>query len=266
MLYVATKPDSLFTALVDAALTGALSGADDSRRWRNWAHHVVEGFPNHEAPRTAILKLQSVHRKSTAYRMNHFFWVLLYDVLAAYAMRHNTHFSHKPHVHVDTGPLIGSYRCGPIQMPSIVATFWWDLRCFPDATLDRALIPPPSTHRACPRRPRALCVRRRRPSGDHTSEMGHQPGRRRVEHPRPHGATLPTLHRTRGLQRVVEPTRGGSTGHISCAKRDGFTPVRELAVSMAYEIFALLVARARNGILSTQDALDEFQRLTTETR
>jgi len=148
MLYFATKPDPLFTALVDAALTEAHSWADDSRRWLTWAHHVAEGFPNHDAPRIAILKLHSAHRKSAVYRMSHFFWILLYDSLAAYAMRHNTHLSRKPGIHADTMPLIGTYRCGPIQMPSIVATFWWDLGCFPDAALDRALIPPPSTHRA----------------------------------------------------------------------------------------------------------------------
>jgi hypothetical protein len=32
-------------------------------------------------------------------------------------------------------------------MPSIVATFWWDLSCFPVATLDRTFIPPPARHR-----------------------------------------------------------------------------------------------------------------------
>ena len=147
MLYFATKPDLLFSALIDAALSDALSWVDDSGRWLTRAHHVVEGFPNHEAPRTAIVKLQSAHRRSSAYCMNHFFWVLLYDVLAAYATRHNTHFSRKSSVHVDAMPLVGSYRCGPIRMPSIVATYWWDLECFPDAALDRALIPPPSTHR-----------------------------------------------------------------------------------------------------------------------
>lgn len=147
MLYFATEPDLLFTALVDAALTDALSWADDSRRWLTWAHHVAEGFPNHETSRIAIPKLHSAHRKSAVYRMNHFFWVLLYDTLTAYATRHNAHIFRQPSIHADTMPLIGSYRCGPIQMPSVVATFWWDLGCFPDAALDGVLIPPPSTHR-----------------------------------------------------------------------------------------------------------------------
>lgn len=147
MLYFATKPDPLFTALVDAALTDALGWADGSRRWLTCAHHVVEGFPAHEAPRTAIPKLQTAHRKPVVYRMNHFFWVLLYDVLAAYTMRHNAHFSHKPSIPIDTMPTIGAYRCGPVHLPSIVATYWWDLWCFPEATLDRALIPPPAVHR-----------------------------------------------------------------------------------------------------------------------
>jgi hypothetical protein len=82
------------------------------------------------------------------YRISHFFWVLLYDVLAAYTARHNAHFTHKWSNHVDTMPKIGPHRCGPIRMPSIVATFWWDLSCFPEATLDRTLIPPPPSHRA----------------------------------------------------------------------------------------------------------------------
>jgi len=147
MLYFATKPDALFSALVDAALTDALTWADDSRRWLAWVHHAAEGFPNHEAPRTAVVRLLSAHRKAAVYRMNHFFWVVLHDILMAYATRHNAHFSRRPSAHADTMPLIGSYRCGPIRMPSVVATFWWDLWCFPDATLDRALVPPPSAHR-----------------------------------------------------------------------------------------------------------------------
>jgi len=148
MLYFATKPDPLFTALVDSALTDAHSWLADSRRWLTAAHHVVEGFPAHEAPRTAIPRLQSAHRKSNVYRMDHFFWVLLYDVLAAYSTRHNAHFSRKPSIHVETMPMIGPYRCGPIQVPSIVAMFWWDLSCFPEAALDRTLISPPAAHRA----------------------------------------------------------------------------------------------------------------------
>lgn len=147
MLYVATKPDALFTTLVDAALADALAWADDSRRWLAWVHHAAEGFPNHEAPRTAVPRLHSAHRKPVVYRMNHFFWVVLYDILTAYATRHNARFSRRPSAHADTLPLIGSYRCGPIQMPSVVATFWWDLWCFPDATLDRALVSPPAAHR-----------------------------------------------------------------------------------------------------------------------
>lgn len=147
MLYFATKPDSLFTALVDAALVDALNWADDVRRWATWAQHAAEGFPNHEAPRSAILKLHAAHRKPAVYRMSHFFWVALYDILAAYATHHNAHFSRRPSLHPDAMPLIGSYRCGPIRMPSVVATYWWDLWCFPDAALDRSLVPPSSGHR-----------------------------------------------------------------------------------------------------------------------
>ncbi len=147
MLYVATKPDPLFVALVDTALADALDWADDPRRWLTRAHHVAEGFPNHEAPRTAILKLRSAHGRPAVYRMSHFFWVLLYDTLAAYATRHNIRVSRTPSAHAETLPPLGSYRCGPIQIPSIVATFWWDLCCFPDAVRDRELIPPPSAHR-----------------------------------------------------------------------------------------------------------------------
>jgi hypothetical protein len=148
MLYVATKPDALFTTLVDAALSDARSWAEDSHGWLTWACHVVEGFPAHEAPRTAIPKLQSAHRKPSVYRMSPLFWVLLYDVLEAYTTRHNAHFNHKPSHHVDTLPMIGPYRCGPIRMPSVIATFWWDLSCFPEAARDRTLIPPPPAHRA----------------------------------------------------------------------------------------------------------------------
>ena len=148
MLYFATKPDPLLTALVDAALADALSWADDSRRWLACAPHVVEGFPAHEGPRSAIPKLHSAHRKSTVYRMSHFYWVFLYDVLAAYTTRHNARFGRKPSISIDTMPTIGSCRCGPIRLPSIVATFWWDLWCFPEAALDRTLIPPPASHRA----------------------------------------------------------------------------------------------------------------------
>lgn len=147
MLYFATKPDSLFTALIDAALTDALTWVEDARRWRAWAHHAAEGFPNHEAPRTAVLKLHAAHRKAAVYRLSHFFWVALYDILTAYAARHNAHFSRKASLHADGMPRIGSYRCGPIQIPSVVATYWWDLWCFPDAALDRSLVPPPSRHR-----------------------------------------------------------------------------------------------------------------------
>jgi hypothetical protein len=50
------------------------------------------------------------------------------------------------------------------------------------------------------------------------------------------------------------------------AKCDGNSTFWELAVSIAYEIAALVVARDRNGILPAQDVLDEFQRLTTKTR
>jgi hypothetical protein len=148
MLYFATKPDLLFTALIDAALTDARSWTDDSRRWLTCARHVVEGFPTHEGPRTAIPRLQTAHRKSIVYSMNHFFWVLLYDVLAAYSMGHNARLPHKPSISVDALPMIGTCRCGPVQLSSIVATFWWDLWCFPEAALDRTLIPPPATHRA----------------------------------------------------------------------------------------------------------------------
>jgi hypothetical protein len=147
MLYFATQPDSLFTALVDAALTDARTWVDDSRRWRTWAHHAAEGFPNHEAPRTAVVKLHVAYQNPAVYRMSHFFWVTLYDILATYATRHNAHFSRRASVHVDAMPRIGSYRCGPIQIPGVVATYWWDLWCFPDAALDRSLVPPPAGHR-----------------------------------------------------------------------------------------------------------------------
>ncbi len=147
MLYFATAPDPLFTALVDAALADALTWVDDARRWLARAHHAAEGFPHHEAPRAAILKLHSAHRTAAVHRMSHFYWVVLYDVLAAYAARHNAHFSRRATVCADAMPLIGPYRCGPIRMPSVVATYWWDLWCFPDAALDRSLVPPPSGHR-----------------------------------------------------------------------------------------------------------------------
>jgi hypothetical protein len=147
MLYFATKPDPLFTALIDAALTDAFTWVADSQRWLTWAHHAAEGFAGHEAPRTAVLKLHAAHRKPAVYRMSHFFWVVLYDILTAYATRHNARFSRRPSAHADTLPPIGSYRCGTIQMPSVVATYWWDLWCFPDVTLDRALVSPPAAHR-----------------------------------------------------------------------------------------------------------------------
>lgn len=148
MLYFATKPDPLFNALVDTALGDALSWAEDSRRWRTCARHVVEGFPNHDGLRTAVPRLRSAHRKTAAHRMSHVFWVLLYDVLAAYTACHNAQIPRRPGVLVDAMPTIGPYRCGPIRLPSIVATFWWDLWCFPEATLDPTLVPPPANHRA----------------------------------------------------------------------------------------------------------------------
>jgi hypothetical protein len=147
MLYCATQPDRIYTAVVDAALTEARGWATDPHRWRTHAPHVVEGFPAHEAPQTALPKLQAAHRKIQVYRMSHFFWVVLYDVLSAYANRHNAHSRRTSGMQVDLMPMIGGFRCGPLRMASILATFWWDLDCFPEAVRDRTLVLPPVSHR-----------------------------------------------------------------------------------------------------------------------
>lgn len=147
MLYFATKPDSVYSAVVDAALTDACSWVSDPRRCHAHAPHIVEGFPGHEAPQTALPKLQAAHRQSTVYRMNHFFWVFLYDVMSGYASRHNARFHGRSGVPTELMPMIGSFRCGPLRMASIVATFWWDLDCFPEVARDMTLVSPPPSHR-----------------------------------------------------------------------------------------------------------------------
>jgi hypothetical protein len=147
MLYFATRPDPVFTAVIDAALATAANWVDIPECWQTLAHHVVDGFPRHENPRAALTKLQAAHRSPAVHRMSHFYWVLFYDCVAAYIKTHNGRI---PRAHV-TGaeqmPAIGPFRVGRIDLSSVVATYCWDLGFFPDAVGDRSLIPPPVTHR-----------------------------------------------------------------------------------------------------------------------
>jgi len=147
MLYFATQPDPVFTAIVDAALATAATWVDIPECWQTFAHHVVDGFPRHEEPRAALTKLHAAHRSSAVHRMSHFYWVLFYDCVSAYVRAHNGRIS-RPHIiDAEQIPAIGPFRVGPIDLSSVVATYCWDLDFFPDGVGDPSLSHPPVTHR-----------------------------------------------------------------------------------------------------------------------
>jgi len=147
MLYYATQPDLVFLAIVESALVGAGTWVEDPACWRRLAHHVAEGYPRHEAPRTELTRLHRAHRSPTIQRMSTLYWVLLHDCLAAYVSDHNGRL--RPGRALGTLGLsaVGPFQVGMIDLPTIVATYYWDLTCFPESAADRSLAPPPIAHR-----------------------------------------------------------------------------------------------------------------------
>ncbi len=147
MLYFATKPDRILTALVDNALIAAASWEADPLMWNAIARHAEFDSAHRESPRIALKKLLQAHLSPAVYRMSHSYWRLLYDILAAYATRHNARLPRKPMFEEEDLLALGPFRIGVIDLQHLVATFFWDLQCFPeDAFLDK-VIPPPVSHR-----------------------------------------------------------------------------------------------------------------------
>jgi hypothetical protein len=147
MLYFATKPDDMLTILVDRALSAAAGWAADPLLWNSMAQHADFDSARREAPRVALGRLLQAHRSPVVYRMSHSYWRLLFDSLAAYARLHNVQLPRKRLFLEDDLPAIGPFRIGVIDLRSLVATFFWDLQCFPDDVFVDNLVPPPPAHR-----------------------------------------------------------------------------------------------------------------------
>ena len=147
MLYFATQPDPVFSTLISAALTDAATWIDDPAQWRVRAFHAEEGFPRHEAPPEALTRLLAAHRHPSLFAMSHFYWVLLYDCLAAYIAQHNRRIPPRPALPESSMPAVGPFHVGTLDLRSIVAEYFWDLQCFPETVAEHSLVPPPITHR-----------------------------------------------------------------------------------------------------------------------
>jgi hypothetical protein len=147
MLYLATRPDPFLTALIDDALTAALGWADDPVRWRVLAPHVGEGFGREEGPHLALENLRRAHRSPGVFRMSHAYWMLLFDCLDARVTRHSANLAKATSDRRGRALPVGPFRVGPIDLAQIVAHFFWDLWCFPEAAFDDALASPPVAHR-----------------------------------------------------------------------------------------------------------------------
>jgi hypothetical protein len=148
VLYLAVRPDSILTAIIDDALIAALPWSDDPLRWRVLAPHAETHFRGHGAPRRALETLLCAHRSPSVFRMSHAFWMLLFDCLDARIIQHNANLRETELAPGGCPPSVEPLLVDTIDLLQIVADYFWDLWCFPEAALDHAFVPPPCTHRS----------------------------------------------------------------------------------------------------------------------
>ena len=123
MLYWATKPDPLFTKIVDVAIS---VGRDLVRTWEGsrsteWAS-MYPGLAKFFTPATSnreLERLRGAHGSSKVFRLGDYQWLLLYEVLRDFCEAYNDQsmngIEHE-------GTLIRH-----IDFEAILESFFWDL-------------------------------------------------------------------------------------------------------------------------------------------
>ena len=122
MLYFQAKPDPLFAEILDAALevaADAVDGACDDASWPE-ANPQLAGCFTRAAALTVIRELLAASRAESVYRITDYHWLVLHACLHDYCDIHNDL------VRLEGPQPMGPWRVGPIDVPALLDTYFWD--------------------------------------------------------------------------------------------------------------------------------------------
>lgn len=123
MIRFAMKPDSIFSDLVDCAITDAIENYlnfDDPRDQEDWLCACMPRgarFFTASQAKEQLLAIQKAHRDGHLYQVTKYHWLLLYECLETFA--HG--FNEQP-----MGWVAKKYGIQYIDFSSLVRLFFWD--------------------------------------------------------------------------------------------------------------------------------------------
>ncbi len=145
MLYFASRPDAVFTAILHDALEDLLQTLTDpdtdpaeaEELWKAQYPTAARCFPLPLAVYTLDRLLAASKDATTVYRITDYHWLLLYDCLKIYSAIHNDDAAEAEEKVFPVGP----YAIGEIEFNALVDLYFWDVDFLLDADTGAGLGP-----------------------------------------------------------------------------------------------------------------------------
>lgn len=123
MIRLATKPDSVFSDLLDSAITQMVNdyltsaNARDQEDWLCAAMPRAARFFTAPQAREQLIAIQKIYHDDRLYQLTKYHWLLLYECLETFAQE----FNEQP-----VGWLAQKYGIARIDFHRLVELFFWD--------------------------------------------------------------------------------------------------------------------------------------------
>lgn len=127
MIYFQTKPDSVFSAILEEALQSGLAEAtliaqeEDCESWEGLFPVCANWF----TPQMAVLavkQLLQACQDPRVYRIPDTYWLLVYECLSTFCAAHNDFIEDEREAQKTVGP----FRLGYLDCGSMVQIYFWD--------------------------------------------------------------------------------------------------------------------------------------------